>query len=479
MLRFALVGGLVLGVVSDASARESLRRATPLSRQALQQRLRKQVARPMAKLGTFAVYIKRAGGPVLFARRGTTRLHPASCVKLITAAAVLRRLGKDFRFDTVVRGSISGGRMTSPLSLRGHGDPSLTRDDLARFAAQIKARGVREIPGGVVVDDTYFDGRRFPPGFKGPSSSSYMTPTGAVSVDGNTVEVTVTPVTVGARARVALTQVSAYVHAKNGVMTAADTRLSASASRVGKTLQVFVRGTIRAGSEPVRQWVRVLDPSRYAGELFKRALEAQGIRVGLVRRARAPKAPLLIRHRSKALWELVQVMNRTSNNFYAEQLLKALGATVHGAPGTTRKGVRAVRGIMHRAGVNRSSYQLANGSGLFGSTRIAAKHLVRLLERLRTLPWLYSAIRESLPVAGRSGTLAKRFVGTVAAGRVRAKTGTFKQVSCLAGYVDGRSGTAPIVFAIIHNGFNTSHRRIRRVQDKIVELVARYALGRN
>jgi len=305
-----------------------------------------------------------------------------------------------------------------------------------------------------------------------------MTPVGAVSLDGNTVEVVVTPTQAGARAKVQLLPASDYVHKKNGVKTGTRTRIHANAARHNTGLQVLVSGTIKAGAAPVRKWVRVLDPARYAGATFKRALETLGIGVGPVKRGRVSGDPVLIRHRSQALSALVQHMNQKSNNFYAEQLLKALGAKVYGVPGTTRKGVRATQGLMKRSGIPAAQYRMANGSGLLGRTRIAPKALVRLLERVRTLPWLYQALRDSLPVAGRSGTLARRFAGTVAAGRVRAKTGTVHQVSCLAGYVDRRSGKSPLVFAIMHNGFTTTHAVARRVQDRMVILLARYALTR-
>lgn len=467
---------LTLGA-PQAFARRPARRGGTLTRTALQRGLRKAFARPVARMGTFAVYVKVAGGRTLFARRGGTRLHPASCIKLVTAAATLRRLGKGYRFETVIRGRLQGARMTGPVFLWGQGDPSLTRDDLARFAKQLRGKGVRKIPAGVVVDDSYFDARRWPPGFRKPSSSAYMTPVGAVSLDGNTVEVVVTPTTDGARAKVLLLPLSDYVKKKNGVKTGQRTRLHAYAVRDGKKLKVLVSGTIKAGAQPVRKWVRVLDPARYAGATLKRALEQQGITVGPVKRGRVTSEPVLLRHRSKPLSALVQHMNRKSNNFYAEQLLKALGAKVYGRPGTTRKGVKATRGLMRRSGIPARQYRMANGSGLLGRTRVAPKALVRLLDRVRTLPWLYKALRDSLPVAGRSGTLARRLGGTVAAGRVRAKTGTVNKVSCLAGYVDRRSGKPPIIFAIIHNGFTTTHAVARRVQNRMVILLARYALG--
>jgi D-alanyl-D-alanine carboxypeptidase/D-alanyl-D-alanine-endopeptidase (penicillin-binding protein 4) len=478
MRRSGLLLLVLLTGAPDGLARRPGQRTGRLSRRALQRGLRNAYARPVARMGTFAVYIKVAGGRVLFARRGGSRLHPASCIKLVTAAAALRRLGKGYRFETVIRGRIRGARMTTPVYLWGQGDPSLTRDDLDRFAKQLWAKGVRKIPAGVVVDDSYFDARRWPPGFGKPSSSAYMTPVGAVSLDGNTVEVVVTPTQAGVRAKVQLLPASDYVHKRNSVKTGTRTRIHAYASRHNRQLRVLVSGTIKAGATPVRKWVRVLDPARYAGASFKRALETQGMGVGPVKRGRVSSEPVLHRHRSKPLSELVQHMNRTSNNFYAEQLIKALGAKVYGRPGTTRKGVKATRGLMRRSGISSRHYRMANGSGLLGRTRIAPKALVRLLERVRTLPWLYKALRDSLPVAGRSGTLARRFGGTVAAGRVRAKTGTVSKVSCLAGYVDRGSDKPPIIFAILHNGFTTTHAVARQVQDRMVVLLARYAMGR-
>ncbi len=463
---------------ADGLARRPRAAAGALTLRALQHGLRRAYARPVARMGTFAVYVKVAGGRVIFSRRGSTRLHPASCIKLVTAAATLRRLGKGYRFHTLVRGRIQGDHMTTPIFLWGQGDPSLTSHDLERFARQVFARGVRKIPGGVVVDDSYFDSRRWPPGFREPSSSAYMTPVGAVSMDGNTVQVTVNPTQPGTRAKVTLLPPSSYLLKRISVKTGKRTRLYAYASRSGKQLRVFVSGTIAAGASPTSRWVRVLDPAAYAGATFKSALERAGIVVGPVRRGRVKGEPVLIRHQSKPLAELVAYMNKNSSNFYAEQLIKALGAKVYGRPGTTRKGVKATRGLMRRSGIPARQYRMDNGSGLLGRTRVAPKALVRLLERVRTLPWLYKALRDSLPVAGLTGTLARRLVGTVAAGRVHAKTGTVNKVSCLAGYVDRRSGKPPIIFAIIHNGFTTSHRVARKVQDRMVILLARYALGK-
>ena len=95
---------------------------------------------------------------------------------IVTAAATLRRLGKGYRFDTVIRGRIQGAGMTTPVYLWGQGDPSLTRDDLTRFAKQLHAKGVRKIPAGVVVDDSYFDAERHGRGWANQQDAGYPQP---------------------------------------------------------------------------------------------------------------------------------------------------------------------------------------------------------------------------------------------------------------------------------------------------------------
>jgi D-alanyl-D-alanine carboxypeptidase/D-alanyl-D-alanine-endopeptidase (penicillin-binding protein 4) len=168
-------------------------------------------------------------------------------------------------------------------------------------------------------------------------------------------------------------------------------------------------------------------------------------------------------------------MNRQSDNFYAEQVLKVIGARVYKPPGSTAKGLLALRGLLARSRVRPGTYVISNGSGLFGQTRMSSSQLVRLLSRVTTLDWLYKALVNSLPVAGQSGTLGSRLSGTAVSGRVYAKTGTMRSVSTLAGYVRGRSKTgAVVVFAILHNGFPGGVSNSRRLQDEMVLAMARY-----
>ncbi len=479
---------VILCAAAPASARPpsgARAEASPGSsqRRHIQQRLRTLYSQARRHAGIVGLYVKRLGGEVLFSRAAARRMHPASCTKLVTASATLRSLTPRFRFDTVVRGRQRGHALVTPLYLWGQGDPTLGHADLDRLAAKLHARGIRHIPKGIVVDDHYFSHRRFPPGFGRPSSSRYTTPTGALSLDHNTVAVRVVARPGNRRARVTAVPDSDHIALRHQVRAGARTRLWLKATRKrtahGPRLQVRLSGTVARGHGAVVRQARVMDPSFYVGETLKRALTRRGVQVGRVRRGHHRKAPELIRHRSAPLGDIVKQMNLHSSNFIAEQLVKLLGAKRYGTPGTTTKGLRAARGLLRRAGVPPSRYRMTNGSGLFGHTRFAPRQLVRLLERLHTLPWLYRAVRRSLPVAGTSGTLAGRLNGTPTRGRVHAKTGTLKHVSCLAGYVDAPAGKPPLVFAILANRVRTSTASMRRIQDRMVSALARYLLRAN
>jgi D-alanyl-D-alanine carboxypeptidase/D-alanyl-D-alanine-endopeptidase (penicillin-binding protein 4) len=443
----------------------------------MQKALRKVVAQRDAKDGVFAIVVKRLDGPVIFARRSRRRLHPASCVKLLTAAAALRKLGKDFRFDTVLEGKKQNAKLVTPLYFWGQGDPSLTHDDLYRFADKIKAKGIREIPKGILIDDSYFDHRRFPPGFGRPSAKSYIAPTGAVSIDGNSVAVTVEPQKKNGRcsAKVVVNPPSDHFTVLNRVRCSTQRSwLRVGARKRKDKVLIVASGRIGPADGPRTVQRRIFQPARFAGETLKHALQARGITVGKVQLGKKPQSIELIRHRSKPLIELVTHMNRFSDNHYAEQLLKLVGAKVFKRPGTTKKGLTVIQRFLTRAGVRKNRYVLTNGSGLFGRTRMSASQIVGFLQRVSTLDWLQKALVASLPAAGRNGTLGNRLDGSVAEGRVRAKTGTLRAVSCLSGYVLDRHKKPRLVFSILHNRYKGSARKSRKLQDQAARAMVRY-----
>jgi serine-type D-Ala-D-Ala carboxypeptidase/endopeptidase (penicillin-binding protein 4) len=159
-------------------------------------------------------------------------------------------------------------------------------------------------------------------------------------------------------------------------------------------------------------------------------------------------------------------MNLASDNFYAETLLKDLGARF-GPAGSTAAGATVVRRFALRLGI---SARVVDGSGLSRANAVSPRGLGRLLVRARTQEW-FDALFRSLPVAARSGTLRKRMRHTAAATRCRAKTGTLIAVSALAGFCRSRSDHT-LVFALLMNGVDVNVAR--RAQDRIAAALAAY-----
>jgi len=170
---------------------------------------------------------------------------------------------------------------------------------------------------------------------------------------------------------------------------------------------------------------------------------------------------------SPTLASIVRWMDRNSDNFTAEMLLKQLGAVQAGA-GTTAAGAGVVTGLLAQAGIPMTGVRLVDGSGLSLLDRVTASELVSLLTTMWNDPGVRPELLASLPVAGRNGTLVDRMRGTVAAGVVLAKTGTTDNASALSGFVGDR-----YVFSVLENGDPVDWDWARLSQDRFAIALAR------
>ncbi|MFN2471851.1 MAG: D-alanyl-D-alanine carboxypeptidase/D-alanyl-D-alanine-endopeptidase [Gaiellaceae bacterium] len=354
---------------------------------------------------TAALALDLESGRVLFRRNDRAALVPASNEKLAVAYAALVALGPTYRLETTVwgEGELVDGVWRGDLILKGCGDPTLSFGDLRWLGAQLRAGGVRSVTGAVVADESYFDKRRVAPGWKRQFYLDESPPLSALAVD---------------RARY------------GGVVSP--------------------------------------EPARAAGQAFRDALRAAGVRVrGRATTGRAgDEAFALASVASPPLSRIVRDMNRESDNFTAELLLKQLGV-LNGRQGTSVRGAAVVRSTLTAAGVPLEGVRLVDGSGLSPYDRLTAGALVAILAAAWRDPEIRSTFVGSLPVAGRSGTLSSRLREPRIRGRVAAKTGTTRSASTLAGYVRGR-----YAFAVLHNGRPVSPYWARRAQDRFVAVLA-------
>jgi len=424
-------------------------------------------------------------GEPLYQRGDTLPLNPASNVKLVTTAAALGILGPAHRYTTGVyhkEGALTGTTIKGSRYLRGNGDPALVTANLYELAGKLRARGIKRITGGIVVDASAFDHDGLPPGFDQKQElAAYRAPSGATVVNFNTFEVHVRPGdTIGSTPFAGVAPPVDGVHLK--VVATTDEgkrrRLLADYDAKDSAIELGLRGTVGIDSTPTSFRYPVDDPSRYAGELLKLMLERQGIKVGraTIKKGKVPaRAELLAAHRSAPLGVLIRSVNKFSNNFMAEQILKTID--VEPGPATFDGALTRVTEHLIERGVPAEGLSLGNGSGLYDTNRISPAQITTLLGSVYADVRIRPDYMASLAIMGVDGTTRSRLRDTVHAGWLRVKTGTLDGVSALSGYA-GAPGRKPIAFSILFNGLRRSDTsQARKVQDRIAELLARYAAG--
>lgn len=448
-----------------------------------------------SKIGVSIVDLE--SGDALYGKEPDALMNLASNAKVLTAAAALARLGPEFRWRTAAyadKWDPTTGTIKGNLYLRGRGDPTLRAADLRVLVHDLKLAGVRSIEGQIMFDLTYFDAVIEPPHFdeQPTERAGFRAPVSALSVDGNSVVVVVEPDTSGIFPAEVWVEpdLGDYVQITIADVASVDkgrTRIRVETRLEKDVIELEVTGQIRVDHGP--EWIRrrIDDPVRMAGEVVKDALAAEGIplrKKKLGRGAVPEKAIRLAYHESLPLGDIVRSMNKLSNNFYAEAVLKTLGAELGPAysipprPATWADGLAAVdRWLVDVAGLEEKSYRFGNGSGLFASTEVSAAQMTRVLDAAWKDFRVGPDLAASLAVMGVDGTVRGRLVTTPARGRARAKTGTLAAVSTLAGYVavDTRR---PLAFAILLNDIPEGARaHARLLQDEIVAACVAYLGG--
>lgn len=405
-------------------------------------------------------------GEEVFAYNADVALVPASVNKVVTSAAALHALGSAWRFHTVVLrdGEIgSDGVLDGNLYVYGMGDPTLVVEDLWKLAREVQVAGITKIAGDVVFDDTYFDAERLLRGWNKPvdlaNGPAYFAPLGALTVNFNTTCLVVSPgAEEGQPARVQLdTPAGDAVVIDNQVKTGSArsrrwVRIERAVDPKTGAVTFTLEGHIPVDDRAHRYYRAVGDPRTHFMGVFGQVLAERGISVeGRYRSGTVPKdAEKVAEHLSQPLCEVLNHMNKYSSNIMAEQVLKAMGAEVKGAPGTTDKGLEVVKSYLREIGVPDDAYTLVNGSGLSRDVRMTPTVVTAVLLDMYRDRRLGPEFLSSLSIAGVDGTLRRRFRDLDEDGLVRGKTGSMDGVYCLAGYIEARDGKL-YAFALLAN----------------------------
>jgi D-alanyl-D-alanine carboxypeptidase/D-alanyl-D-alanine-endopeptidase (penicillin-binding protein 4) len=486
-------------------------------KKALPARIAAILAEPDLARGFWGIEITSlTSGKVLYSQNPDKLFTPASNTKLFTTAASLALIGPEYKFRTSVETNgllDKHGRLNGDLLLVGRGDPNLSgrelpydlrtqRNDhpikvLEDLADSLVQKGVKYVDGDLVADDSYFAFERYGEGW---SQDDLLwgdgAPVSALTVNDNVVFVNIFPADrAGERAFVTVVPFADYYRIDNRIVTTpAGTVRRFFFSREPGSTAVTLWGEIPIDDKGANEALAIEDPAAFAAELFRSLLERRGITIygrqrthhtelaglstfsvtataegrggeGDSPRLQTNQAMVLASFESKPLLEDIRVINKVSQNLHAEILLRLLGKE-KGTTATIDGGLEVLKGFLTKAGVPSDQYVFYDGSGLSRQNLVTPHAVVSLLEFAHEQPW-GAGFRDTLPVAGVDGSLADRFKGTIAQGKVYGKTGSLGGVKSLSGYLTTQHGDQ-IAFAILTNNFNTPAKKVTDAIDDII-----------
>jgi serine-type D-Ala-D-Ala carboxypeptidase/endopeptidase (penicillin-binding protein 4) len=453
---------------------------------------------PQARLGVIVLSAK--DGRVLYAHDADRLFMPASNMKIYTTAVALDTVGPDYRWRTSVYAAKrpdASGIVEGDLTLYGRGAPDLVskpeadRPSLAKFADQLYQMGVREVRGNIVGDESYFRGELFGLGWQWNDLQWYFgAQPSALSLDENSFELTIAPGDKpGGNARVVVNPDEKLVHLRNEATTGerdAKTSIGIMRDLSGNDLRVW--GEFPVAGSAYSAFLAFDKPALRAAAVFKQLLTARGIKVSGEARSRdfrvadtekfdPQKATELAYQDSEPLVEITRRTNKQSNNLFAELLLRTIGkergatapdpdARKNRQRGDDEAGTAVVKAWLEGNGIPASTLSIRDGSGLSRLDLVSPQSSARLLAAMLGKS-TSAAFYDSLPVAGRDGTLTGRLKNVT--GKISAKTGSLTYVHSLSGYASTAKGET-VIFSIMCNDAQSERAAVGLI-DKIASAI--------
>ena len=459
----------------------------------------------------WGVRIITSDNRVVYERNPDKLFMPASNMKLYTTAATLDAFGAEKTFRTSVYLTTKGD-----VILYGRGDPNLSArfelnsegklnpidnylaadkiPAIEKLADQMQSRGIKNINGDVIADDSYFATDAFGAGWEWDDLMFYYgAPISSLTVNDNVVTFTVRPaMKAGAPPMVQMQPQNSYVRIINNATTGngKDGKTHIGANRSVNANEVEFFGNIPSGAKDFTVDISVHDPAAFAANLLKESLQRRGIKIkGTVKRMTAinrvtqafdaTKLNEIAFIESQPMSVLLKVINKPSQNLHTEMMLRQIGE--NGAPRelddygrlktSDSRGIEALRQFLIKAGVDVTSLSLRDGSGLARQNLISPRSTSQLLFFMSKHPH-FSVYRDSLPVVG-DGTLSRRLKGTAAEGKVQAKTGSLSFVRALSGYVTTKKNQT-LIFSFYGNNYTGAGGDVTGVFDQLCVLLAEY-----
>lgn len=441
---------------------------------------------------------------ILYERNEQISLMPASGAKLYTTAAALDQLGPTYQFETEIytNGAVENGVLKGNVFVRGSGDPAIGGryikvptdpvSAMRTWARTLREQGINIIEGDIVGDDDLFDDLLLGYGWSWDDEPYYYSAEiSALTFFDNSVRFIMQGMRPGRPATLRWEPFDTpYVDVENQTVSiAAGSRMDEEFERPRNFNTIAVSGDIPQGKIDTT-YISVSNPTLYFVHVFREVLIQEGISVtgspvdvdelSIKPAYNTSSFTKRASHHSPPLADIVEIINKESQNLHAELVIRALGTTFPVddddiEPGSAEMGVAAALNTYARAEMDTSRIQLFDGSGLSRMNLVNAEMTANLLRYMWNHP--YATVRQafygSLPIGGIDGTLEDRFRYGPAHRNVRAKTGTLTSASTLSGYVTTQAGT-PLLFVLMCNNYTQKTSVIRRTQDAIVQLLAGY-----
>jgi len=411
--------------------------------------------------GTVGIYVQEVGARAPMLSINAERpMNPASVMKLVTTYAALELLGPSFIWKTGIyeNGTRRGDVLEGDLIFKGAGDPKLTQDDLALAMRGLRARGIREVRGNIVLDHSAFDVSAYDAAkFDGDPLRAYNAGPDALLVNFKAFALTFAPdeangsALVTAEPRAAGLPVRSAVKLVQGPCT--DLRGPGIKLRIDAAGGIAVSGNYALACGVKSLWVHPfeLSAAQYSGAVIRQLWQdAGGTLAGEVRDGVLPAgARLTYEIESESLAETIRDINKYSNNVMARELFLSIGREILRLPATPDRSARAVRTWLLEKKIGGDELVMENGSGLSRVERISPQSLGRMLVAAFRSP-VMPEFMSSMPLVAYDGTMQRRLRSKDVAGQAHIKTGTLNDVRAIAGYVLAASGKRYAVVCLVN-----------------------------
>ena len=428
--------------------------------------------------------VELESGRVVAERNPHMAVAPASNMKLFTTAAAIDLLKPSFKVTTgvYVRGNVDAtGTLDGDVRIVGRGDPTIGgrfHDGSATaviqdWAADLKAAGIKTVRGNLIFEHGYFDSDYIHPTWPVDQLTAwYEAPVAAFSMQEGCVEVRVLPSRAGGQCVVQLEPPTSFVTVENSCKTG---RGYPFITRHRGTNTVIVRGGVPARSGRTEVFITIENPVHYFAAVTNETLQRSGLRIQgqIVLTPRDPRPDWrLVTEHSTPLSILVYVINKKSQNHYAEQVLKIVGAEMRKEGSWASGNAEVKEWLTTKIGVPANEFLPADGSGMSRDNRASANAFISLLRYMWKSPWREEFV-SSLPYTGDPDSkFGNRLRKPPFARQVYAKTGYISGVIGLSGYVHAQSGKV-YAFSFLFNRYNTGVFAVYNLEDELLKEIIR------